>query len=59
MPRHTLDVTRMLEPLKNEERSNEQGEVEENELVPRRSQRERRQPMQMRDYVTRNDCKLQ
>ena len=56
MPRHILDFRRVLKPSEDEESSDEQEVAEENEAVPRRSQRERRQPVWMRDYVTESDC---
>ena len=56
MPRHILDVRRVLKRSEDEENRDEREVAEENEAVPRRSQRERRQPVWMRNYVTRSDC---
>ena len=41
MPHHILDVRRVLEPSEEEESNDEQEIAEENEAVPRHSQRER------------------
>ena len=59
MPRHILDVRRVLKASEDEDSSDKQEVAEENETVPRRSQRESRQPVWMRECVrnmTGSDC---
>ena len=59
MPRHVLDIRRVVIPSANEESGEGQEEIEENEVILRRSQRERRQPAWMRDYETGSECELE
>lgn len=63
IPRHVLDVRRVILPSENGEENesqessleNETQEVQDVDIVPRRSQRERRQPVWMRDFETGSD----
>ena len=60
IPRHVLDIRRVIHPSEDEESSEEvdrggdQDEVQE-VVALRRSQRERRQPIWMGDYETGSD----
>lgn len=54
IPRHVLDVRRVTLPSESSE-DECQGEAQEVEVVPRRSQRKRRQPVWMRDYEVGSD----
>lgn len=56
MPRHILDVRRVVESSTDEVSDTERQETEENEVAPRRSQRERQRPVWMGDYETESDC---
>ena len=55
IPRHVLDVRRVILPSESSEEDGSQGDVQEVEIVPRRSQRERRPPVWMQDYETGSD----
>ena len=55
IPRHVLDVRRVILPSESSEEDGSQEEVQEVEVVPRRSRRERRQPAWMQDYVAGSD----
>lgn len=70
IPRHVLDVRRVIHPSEDEDSSEElSGDEEEDngddqeeireEVVLRRSQRERRQPSWMRDYEGGSDLELE
>lgn len=55
IPRHVLDVRRVTFPSESSEDDECQGEAQEVEVVPRQSQRKRRQPVWMRDYEVGSD----
>lgn len=55
IPRHILDVRRVILPSESSEEDGSQEEVQEVEIGPRRSQRERRQPDWMQDYEIGSD----
>lgn len=52
IPRHVLDVRRVILPSESSEEERSEEEVQEVEIEPRRSQRERRPPVWMQDYDT-------
>lgn len=68
IPRHILDVRRVIDSTEEEESGQEQSEEEDvvvkdegeevQQVVLRRSQRVRRQPNWMRDYESGSDCEL-
>ena len=54
--RNNLSVDGISRHILDEDSSDAREEVEANEVVPKSSQRERRQPVWMRDYVKGSDC---
>lgn len=55
IPRHILDVRRVILPSESSEDDGNQEKNLEVEIVPRRSQRERQRPVWMQDYETGSD----